>query len=131
MTTIPTLNAPTFTPSQKVDFGTLGDLANTYRTSQQQQTKMQQDAATNDLAQRAYAQYLGLPDPGPSNSTSSGGGWLSNLKSYIGMGGGAPSPPQGLAPPSMIPAGNVVTPTMTPALPQASVPLPMARPQIG
>jgi hypothetical protein len=129
MTTIPTLNAPTFTPNTKVDFGTLGDLANTYQASKQQQTKMQQDAGTNDLAKRAYSQYLGLPDPGPSNSTTGNGGWLSSLSNYVM--GTPQSQQQGLMPPTMIPNANVATPTMTPAIPQASVPMPMARPQFG
>jgi hypothetical protein len=129
MTTIPTLNAPTFTPNTKVDFGTLGDLANTYQTAQAQKadTRYKQDAG--DLAKRGYAVQMGLPDPGPSNSTTGNGGWLSNLSNYVM---GAPSSlQQWLTPPTMIPNTNVATPTMTPAIPQASVPMPMARPQFG
>jgi hypothetical protein len=129
MVTIPTLNAPTFTPNTKVDFGTIGDLGNTYQAAQQQRTKTQNDAATNDLAKRAYSQYLGLPDPGPSNSTTGNGGWLSSLSNYVM--GTPQSPQQGLMPPTMIPNANVATPTMTPAIPQTSVPMPMARPQFG
>ena len=102
--TIQQLTVPGMTPV-KADFGTLGDLANTYKQAQQ-------DAQTQQLQQQAYRKYLGLPDPGPAQKQ--GGGWLSNLRSFIGMGGPSSSPspiagpsvgpPTSLAPP--VPASN-------------------------
>lgn len=126
MVTIPTLNAPTFTLNNKADFGTLGDLANTYQASQAEKLKTRQAADAGDLAKRGYAVQMGLSDPGAANSTTGSGGWLSNLMSYIGIGG--QSNPQQFAG-TMIPQSNVVTPTMTAAIPPGQVPLPMARPQ--
>jgi hypothetical protein len=124
MATIQMLGAPSYAAAPKADFGTLGDLANTYQTAQQQQLKMQQDAGAGDLAKRQWAVQNGLPDPGQAPQQQ---GWLSSLKSYIGM----PQSPQPWAPPqgSVIPQSNVVSPTATsPYNFAGGTPMPMARP---